>query len=333
MFSKALAIVALLAVCAAAEKAPRAEPAALRTATEKALAALASQSPTFLKLGGCNSCHNQFLPAVAHTRAKEKGLRVGETIAQLPPESLEVAAERIYEMSGLFGANSVGYQLFAESAVRNLDEDRLLATLHYLRSLQEPDGSWRTTGNRPPLTYDDYLTTGLAIHALKTLSHPADRQDTEERLARARSWLLESNPQTTQERAFHLLGLTWSGAGKDTLARAGQGLAGLQRSDGGWSQLPAMESDAYATGEALYALAESKALPAESPVYQSGLRFLLSTQAADGTWHVKARALPVQPYFESGFPYGHDQWISAAGTSWAAMALTMAIEPVRASRR
>jgi hypothetical protein len=48
---------------------------------------------------------------------------------------------------------------------------------------------------------------------------------------------------------------------------------------------------------------------------------------------VKTRSLPIQPYFESGFPYGHDQWISSAATSWAAMALTLAIEPVRVSRR
>jgi hypothetical protein len=32
--------------------------------------------------------------------------------------------------------------------------------------------------------------------------------------------------------------------------------------------------------------------------------------------------MPIQPYFESAFPYGHDQWISAAATNWAAMALT-----------
>jgi hypothetical protein len=38
---------------------------------------------------------------------------------------------------------------------------------------------------------------------------------------------------------------------------------------------------------------------------------------------VKSRSFPFQPYFESGFPYGPDQWISAAGTSWATMALTL----------
>jgi hypothetical protein len=30
----------------------------------------------------------------------------------------------------------------------------------------------------------------------------------------------------------------------------------------------------------------------------------------------------VQIYKESGFPYGKDQWISASGTGWAAMALS-----------
>jgi len=31
-----------------------------------------------------------------------------------------------------------------------------------------------------------------------------------------------------------------------------------------------------------------------------------------------------QPYFDSGFPHGFDQWISAAGTSWATIALSLA---------
>jgi hypothetical protein len=34
--------------------------------------------------------------------------------------------------------------------------------------------------------------------------------------------------------------------------------------------------------------------------------------------------MKIQPYFESGFPHGHDQWISQSGTSWAAMALAVA---------
>ena len=40
-------------------------------------------------------------------------------------------------------------------------------------------------------------------------------------------------------------------------------------------------------------------------------------------WYVKSRAMKIQPYFESGFPYEHDQWISHAATAWATMALTV----------
>ena len=53
--------------------------------------------------------------------------------------------------------------------------------------------------------------------------------------------------------------------------------------------------------------------------------FVLSTEAADGSWHVVSRAPKFQVYFESGFPYGSDQWISAWATGWASMALAQSI--------
>ena len=50
----------------------------------------------------------------------------------------------------------------------------------------------------------------------------------------------------------------------------------------------------------------------------------MNTQLEDGSWHVRSRCIPFQPYFESGFPHGHDQWISVAATNWASMALVPA---------
>jgi hypothetical protein len=58
--------------------------------------------------------------------------------------------------------------------------------------------------------------------------------------------------------------------------------------------------------------------------YQRGIRYLLKTQLEDGSWYVTSRSLPFQPYFESGFPHGRDQWISIAASNWAAMALARA---------
>jgi hypothetical protein len=75
----------------------------------------------------------------------------------------------------------------------------------------------------------------------------------------------------------------------------------------------------------LVALKEAGAVAATDPVYKQGVKFLMSSQLEDGSWYVKSRSIPIQPYFESGFPHGHDQWISTAATNWAAMALIHAV--------
>jgi hypothetical protein len=108
-------------------------------------------------------------------------------------------------------------------------------------------------------------------------------------------------------------------------SRCLEGIGRGATADGGWRQLASMGSDAYATGEALYALNTAGQMTPSNLVYAKGVKYLLNTQAADGSWHVKSRSIWVQPYFESGFPYGTDQWISAAGTSWAAMALSVTV--------
>lgn len=82
-----------------------------------------------------------------------------------------------------------------------------------------------------------------------------------------------------------------------------------------------MASDAYATGQALVALREAGTMAVTDPAYRRGVEYLLSTQLEDGSWYVRSRAIPFQPYFESGFPHGLDQWISAAATNWATRAL------------
>jgi hypothetical protein len=98
-------------------------------------------------------------------------------------------------------------------------------------------------------------------------------------------------------------------------------LIAQQDAGGGWAQTPFLFPDAYATGQVLYALHEL-GLPSTAAVFQRGVDYLLRTQREDGSWYVKSRAMKIQPYFESGFPHGHDQWISAAATAWAAIALS-----------
>ena len=91
-----------------------------------------------------------------------------------------------------------------------------------------------------------------------------------------------------------------------------------------------LDSDAYGTGQSLYALMEGAKILAGHPAVRRGIDFLLRTQFADGTWHVRTRSHPFQPPMDSGFSHGRDGWISAAGTSWAVMALAASLDPAQA---
>jgi len=170
---------------------------------------------------------------------------------------------------------------------------------------------------------NDVSTTALAIRAMQRYgrSHREARYRTQ--IGRASTWLARFEPRFTEERVFQLLAFTWTHADPQLLRKRASELVAEQREDGGWSQLPSLESDAYATGQALYALERSGFLKGMDAAYRRGVDFLLQTQAADGSWFVKTRALSLQPHLDAGFPHGKNQFISAAGTSSAAMALML----------
>ena len=123
---------------------------------------------------------------------------------------------------------------------------------------------------------------------------------------------------------MQILGLKWAGAKPEVQQQRTKELTALQRPDGGWAQTPWLASDAYATGQVLYMLHETGSSEKNSAVVRRGVEFLLRTEKEDGSWFVKSRAMKIQPYFQSGFPYDHDQWISEIGTAWAVIALSTA---------
>jgi squalene cyclase len=164
------------------------------------------------------------------------------------------------------------------------------------------------------------------MRAIQAFAPKTLRAEYDKSIQLAGSWLAKAQPTTTEDRAFQLLGLVWVGANKEIIGKAGKELIAAQRPDGGWGQLSSLASDSYATGQALVALKECGALTVSGAAYKRGTQFLLNTQLEDGSWYVKSRALPFQPYFESDFPHGPDQWISAAATNWATMALALSVD-------
>jgi hypothetical protein len=194
----------------------------------------------------------------------------------------------------------------------------------FVKNMQSVDGMWRAVALRPPLESSDIEVTAASIRVLRTYGPNAQRAEFDQAAARGVAWLAKAQPLSTEDYAFRVLGLVWGGGNRAAIAKAAGELAALQREDGGWGQVPGLGSDAYATGQALTALRESGA-GATDAAYQKGVRFLIGSQLADGSWYVRSRAIAIQPYFDSDFSHGTDQFISAAATNWASMALLGAV--------
>jgi hypothetical protein len=194
--------------------------------------------------------------------------------------------------------------------------------VHHIAAMQRKEGDWPNYGAvRPPLEDGGFSHTANGISALRLYFIAGRKAEFDDRIARAAAWLEREEPRTTEDRTMQILGIRW--AGRKVPQNRVQQLVAKQGPDGGWGQSDNLPADAYATGEALWALHES-GMPASDPIYRRGVDYLLRTQQEDGTWHVVTRAFAFQPYFQSDFPYDHDQWISQAGTAMAALALTFA---------
>jgi hypothetical protein len=166
----------------------------------------------------------------------------------------------------------------------------------------------------------------MAIQALKTYATPGRAAEMKERIERGRQWLLHATPVTTEDFVMRLSGVAAAGAPVSDLRKLAEPILARQRPDGGFAQRDGFASDAYATGMTLWVLANAGVVQPSQDLYRKGVKFLLSTQSSDGSWHVSSRATKFQIYFESGFPYAHDQWISTMATGWASAALAQAVD-------
>jgi N-acyl-D-amino-acid deacylase len=259
-------------------------------------------------------------------RAGIDAVQIAETNRKLVHSVLQRSAQVMQHGAAPAGeAATVAWQLIGLSSDGQPADLVIDLAINYLAATQMPDGSWPERWGRPPLEYSPVSATAVTIRALDLYGFSSRRREFDERIGRAVAWLAKTTPAASEESAMRLLGLVWGRAPRDVIVTAARELASAQRRDGGWAQLPALPSDAYATGQALVALRESGLFKAGSPAFQRGVKYLLGTQEPEGSWHVRGRSLPVQPLFESGFPHGRDQWISAAGSSWAAMALSLAL--------
>jgi hypothetical protein len=283
----------------------------------------------------CASCHHAALVVCAMREAKRIGIAVDEPVladltkwlaesgngkfGMARPESAPYAASP----KAIYFALALGTDPKRDVAA----QDGLKLLLTTVKAEQTENGSWSTwPGTRPPIFgSSDESLTALATMALLPV---AATGDVEAKAARDKGvkWLTETktddDPQSIALRLVLWIKLGRPAEESEPLVRR---IKDRQNSDGGWSQTNDMASDAWASGQALYALAHA-GIKSDNPAIVRGQAFLIKTQRADGSWSMTSRpTAPGGQGSNSLIP------ITGGGSAWAVLGLVRSTDHVESS--
>lgn len=295
----------------------------LKAAINRGLSFLAKDSTEWRKSKKCFECHHAPFTIWALNEGKKRGYAVDEDVltettswvlgedflARLLKESPE-QKEIVFNEAPLFLA------LGLEAGDTRDAQDGLKKLLTSVVNDQQTDGSWkRVNESRPILSSPDTLTT-LAILALSAPNAPDLGPDAKSAQERALQWLITVKPDDElQPTVLRLILWRRLGRPESDWKPIEQQLRGLQKDDGGWGQSPLANSDAYATGQALYALAEAGVAKDDTAIRRAQA-FLAKSQREDGSWEITSRAIMANGKVATKF-----EPITHAASAWAVMGL------------
>jgi hypothetical protein len=303
----------------------RSKPSDVSAAIDRGLAFLARDALAWKKQHNCVSCHHAGLVIWSMREARLRGHAVDEPVlAELTKWVAEsgdgkTGVPRPAGRPRALNAKAVWFALAlgADPSPDAVAQKGLKLLLETVKSDQTEDGAWLAwPETRPPIFGDsDESMTALATLALLPAAAAGDDAAKSVR-DRGVKWLAETktddDPQSVAMRLVLWIRLGRPAEEWRPLVRR---IQERQNTDGGWSQSKDLASDAWATGQALYALAHAGIKPDE-PVIQRAQAFLIRTQRDDGSWPMTSR--PVKPGGDgckSLIP------ITAAGSAWATLGL------------
>jgi hypothetical protein len=317
-------VIALVAGSVVAEE-PSRKPSPVDAAIDRALAFLTKDALAWKEKHNCASCHHASLVVWSMREARERGHSVNEPVlADLTKWLAEsgdgkfglarpASAPQAASPKAIYFALALGL----DSKPDATSQKGLKLLLQTVKSEQTANGSWSTwPETRPPIFgSSDESLTALATLALLPVAAAGDDSA---RAARDKGikWLTDTrSDDDAQSTALRLI--LWQRLGRPAaeLQPLITRIEERQNADGGWSQAKDMASDAWATGQALYALASAGLKPDHSGIAR-GQAFLVKTQRTDGSWPMTSR--PVKPGGEGSkslIP------ITGAGSAWAVLGL------------
>jgi hypothetical protein len=318
-----LVVFILSGTASAQELRPR--PSDVSAAIDRGLAFLAKDALAWKKEHNCVSCHHAGLVIWSMHEAKLRGHSVDETVLA---EMTKWVAESGDGKTGVprpagrpkaLNAKAVwlALALGADPKPDAVAQKGLKLLLETVKSDQTEDGAWSSwPETRPPIFGNsDESMTALATLALLPVAATGDDSAKSVR-DKGVKWLAKTktddDPQSVAMRLVLWIRL---GRPAEEWKPLAQRIKERQNTDGGWSQTKDMASDAWATGQALYALAHAGIKPDE-PVIKRGLAFLIKTQRDDGSWPMTSR--PVKPGGEGSTSLIP---ITASGSAWATLGL------------
>lgn len=320
--------IALVSIClsvAASAGEPSRNPSNVSLAIDRGLAFLAKDAMAWKEEHNCASCHHAALVVWSMREAKLRGHSVDEPVLSELTRWLAESGDGKTDLPRPAGrpkalnAKAVWFALALGANPRPdaTTEKGLKLLLETVKSDQTEDGSWSSwPETRPPIFGDsDESMTALATLAFVPAAAAGDNSAKAARDQGVR-WLTDTksddDPQSIAMRLVLWRRLDRPAAEWQPLVKR---IKERQNLDGGWSQAKGMGSDAWATGQALYALADAGIKPDE-PASTRARAFLVKTQRDDGSWPMASR--PTKPGGEGAkslIP------ITGAGSAWAVLGL------------
>jgi hypothetical protein len=302
---------------------------AVNSAIDRGTAFLIKDALAWRKEHNCVSCHHAALVVWSLQEAKQHGHSVDETVlADLTKWIAEsgdgkTSLPRPANIPKALNEKAVS---FALALVADPDPDPksregIKTLLTTVKGDQLENGSWASwPETRPPIFGNsDERTTAQAVLALLP---DAAAGDDSAKTARDKGLQWLANKDTDNDpQSIALRLVLWQRVGRpaEELEQLAKRIEARQNADGGWSQTDQMPSDAWATGQAIYALAHP-GIKSDNPAISRARAFLIKTQREDGSWQMTSR--PTKPGGEGSkslIP------ITGAGSAWAVMGLVRSL--------
>lgn len=306
---------AVLLCCFATTSVALADPSSESPTAAKAVDFLRNKGQTWITNQGCVSCHQ--VPAMLwslHASARHDLAVSGDELERWthwstdPVNFVKPAQKKEVNVDETLAGNidTMAALMLAipdqgDASWRNQFADKLC-------SEQAKDGSWKACGQLPAQKRPRQETTQATTLwvTLALLRHGAESFDVDAAIRFA-----DKGPPATSTEWFAVRTLVAAQRNSNQLDAMLKSLLDHQNSDGGWGWITSADSDALATGIALYALGETGVT--ESPEINKARQFLESTQLDSGSWKVPGtkKSAKEKPTATANY------W----GTAWAVVGL------------